>query len=488
MKNSTSTLQVKIQKMGNFLSGMVMPNIGVFIAWGIITALFIPTGWFPNEYLAKLVGPTITYLLPVLIGYTGGYNVYGRRGGVIGAAATMGLVIGSNITMLVGGMAMGPLAAWIMKKVDKVFEGKVKPGFEMLIDNFSIGIVGALLMIGGYAVVEPIFSVILTTLSSGVNWAVQNGYIPLAAIFVQPAAVLFLNNAINHGIMAPLGIQQVLEHGKSILFLVEGNCGPLMGVLIAYCFFGRGLAKKSAPAASLILFIGGIGEIYFPYILMKPKLIVAPIMGSMVSLFLFQTLGGGLVGIPSPGSFITFLLMTPKGGFTANLISFVAGFVVSLAIASVILKIDSAKEDALEEQESARKAFEARHVPVAGVNVATSVEKNNDARDVIIPGSVFRKVIVACDAGMGSSAMGASVLRNRLKKAQVEGVEVKNASISNIPAGTDLIITHYDLMSRAKSNVTDPNVQFMGITNFIEADQYKRIISLIQNNSAKESA
>jgi PTS system mannitol-specific IIC component len=469
--------------MGNFLSGMVMPNIGVFISWGIITALFIPTGWFPNAYFAKLVGPTITYLIPVLIGYTGGYNIYGRRGGVIGAAATIGLVIGANITMIIGGMVMGPLAAWIMKKVDKIFEGKVKPGFEMLIDNFSIGIVGALLMITGYSVVEPIFSVILQFLSTGVNWAVNNGYIPLAAIFVQPACVLFLNNAINHGIMAPLGIQQVLEHGKSILFLVEGNCGPLMGVLIAYCFFGRGLAKKSAPAASLILFIGGIGEIYYPYVLMKPKLIIAPILGSMTSLFLFQKLGGGLVGIPSPGSFVTFLLMTPKGGFTANLVSFVAGFLVSLSIASFILKIDSAKEAALEAQDAANQV-NGMELAFAGNIADVTVQTAVNAQNIIIPGKKIKKIIVACDAGMGSSAMGASVLKNRLKKSQIEGVEVKNTSISNIPQEVDLIITHFDLMKRAKSSVNRDDVSFMGILNFVEATEYDEIIQQVKTSNS----
>lgn len=478
MSKEQSSLQVKIQKMGNFLSGMVMPNIGVFIAWGLITSLFIPTGWFPNEYLAKLVGPTITYLLPVLIGYTGGYNIYGLRGGVIGAAATMGLVIGSNITMLVGGMIMGPLAAWIMKKIDKLFIGRVKPGFEMLIDNFSIGIIGAILMIAGYALVEPIFSVILAALSSGVNWAVDNGYIPLASIFVQPACVLFLNNAINHGIMAPLGIQQVLEHGKSILFLVEGNCGPLMGVLIAYCLFGRGLAKKSAPAASLILFIGGIGEIYFPYVLMKPKLIIAPIMGSMVSLFLFQTLGGGLVGIPSPGSFVTFILMTPKGAFTANLIAFVTGFAVSLTIASIILKLDSAKEAQLEAQ-----VLRDNDKNTSTQSQQSDNQKSIDSLNVIVKHKKIEKIIVACDAGMGSSTMGASVLRNLLKKAQVEDVVVKNTSISNLPNDADLIVTHIDLMQRAKSSINNNNIIFMGIRNFVEGKQYDEIINLVKENN-----
>ncbi len=481
MSKEQVSLQVKIQRMGNFLSGMVMPNIGVFIAWGLITALFIPTGWFPNEYLAKLVGPTITYLLPALIGYTGGYNVYGKRGGVIGAAATMGVVIGSDITMLVGGMVMGPLAAWLIKKVDKLFEGKVKPGFEMLFDNFSIGIVAALLMVAGYAVVEPIFSVILSTLAQGVYWALNKGLIPFTAIFVQPACVLFLNNAINHGIMAPLGIQQVVEHGKSILFLVEANGGPQLGVLLAYMFFGRGMARKSAAPAALIHFIGGIGEIYFPFVLMKPKLIIAPIVGSMVSLFIFQTMDGGVVGIPSPGSIIAFLMMTPKGSFIANILGYGIGCLVSMAIAGALLKMDARRDAELEAQELAAAATAENVVEVSENTPAAAAV---DAQNTVVPGVKIKKIIVACDAGMGSSAMGASVLRNRLKKAQIEGVEVKNASISNLPDDVDLIITHFDLMKRAKSNVSRPNVSFMGIRNFVEATQYDEIIHQVKENNA----
>lgn len=480
MSKEKVSLQVKIQRMGNFLSGMVMPNIGVFIAWGLITALFIPTGWFPNEYLARLVGPTITYLLPALIGYTGGYNVYGKRGGVIGAAATMGVVIGSDITMLVGGMVMGPLAAWIIKKVDKLFEGKVKPGFEMLIDNFSIGIVAALLMVAGYAVVEPIFSVILSTLAQGVYWALNKGLIPFTAIFVQPACILFLNNAINHGIMAPLGIQQVVEHGKSILFLVEANGGPQLGVLLAYMFFGRGMAKKSAAPAALIHFIGGIGEIYFPFVLMKPKLIIAPIVGSMVSLFIFQTMDGGVVGIPSPGSIIAFLMMTPKGSFIANILGYGIGCLVSMAIAGALLRMDARRDAELEAQEVAAAADVAEVTEIAPVAATATA----DAQNTVVPGVKIKKIIVACDAGMGSSAMGASVLRNRLKKAQIEGVEVKNASISNLPDDVDLIVTHFDLMKRAKANVNRPNVSFMGIRNFVEATQYDGIIHQVKQNNA----
>lgn len=478
MSSSPNTLQLKIQKLGAFLSGMVMPNIGVFIAWGIITALFIPTGWYPNEYLAKLVGPTITYLLPVLIGYTGGHAIHGRRGGVIGALATMGVVIGASVTMLIGGMVMGPLAAWIMKKFDGWLVGRVKPGFEMLVDNFSIGIIGGILMIIGYAAVEPIFSLILGFLSAGVNWALNHSLIPLASIFVAPAQVLFLNNAINHGIMAPLGIQQVVEHGRSILFLVEGNSGPLVGVMVAYCLFGKGLARKTAPAATIIVMFGGIAEVYFPYVLMKPKLVLAPILGSMVSLFIFQTFDGGTVAVPSPGSVIAFAMMTPKGYFTVNLAGYFAGLIVSAIVAGILLKLDkSPVEDGEEYQEETTTSY----ISTAPVVAATNSESTAFAGGEHLTDRKINKIIVACDAGMGSSAMGASVLRTRAKKAMLN-VTVANASVSSIPEDTDLVVTHADLLNRARQNNKNPDTQFISIKNFIEAKQYDRVLEHVQKN------
>ena len=85
---------------------MVMPNIGAFIAWGFITALFIPEGWWPNGQLAQLVGPMLTYLLPLLIAYTAGRNVAGERGGVIGAIAAVGVIVGSQYDWRIGGLAV----------------------------------------------------------------------------------------------------------------------------------------------------------------------------------------------------------------------------------------------------------------------------------------------------------------------------------------------------------------------------------------------
>ncbi|MEO1771637.1 PTS mannitol transporter subunit IICB [Candidatus Enterococcus ferrettii] len=470
--------KTKVQKFGGMLSSMIMPNIGAFIAWGLITALFIPTGWFPNETLGQLVDPSIKYLLPLLIAYTAGANVYDRRGGVIGAVATMGIIIGSDMPMLMGAMVMGPVAAIIIRRVDKLYEGKVKPGLEMLVDNFSIGIVGGILMILGLIAIEPIFNVILSGLSTGVNWFVDKNLIPLTSIFVAPAQVLFLNNAINHGIMSPLGIEQVVETGKSILFLVEGNSGPLVGVMLAFCFFGKGVAKKTAPASTIIVMFGGIAEVYFPYILMKPILVLAPIFGSMTSLTIFQFFGGGTVAVPSPGSIIAFLLMTPRGSFIVNIVGYFAGMGVSCLIASFLLKRDKTMVDDTEE------LIETEVGPIndgAALEHAVAGAQTGQAITGEIDPSRIHKIVVACDAGMGSSAMGASMLKTKVNKAMLN-MEVINKSINNIPDDADLVITHQDLLDRAIENNKDkPNIQYLTLSAFMDGAEYDAIVKKLKD-------
>jgi PTS system mannitol-specific IIC component len=271
--------RVAVQKFGTFLSSMILPNIAAFIAWGIVTMFFIPAGFTPNESLASLVGPMIIYLLPLLIANQGGRLVYDTRGGVVASIATVGVIVGTDIPMFLGAMIMGPLAAWLMKQVDRIWEGKIKAGFEMLVNNFSAGILGFLLAIAGFFAFGPVVQALSNGLEAAVDWLVKLSLLPLLSILVEPGKVLFLNNAINHGVFTPIGTQQASETGKSILFLVEANPGPGLGILLAFTFFGVGLARASAPGAIIIQFFGGIHEIYFPYVLMKPILILAAIAG-----------------------------------------------------------------------------------------------------------------------------------------------------------------------------------------------------------------
>ncbi|MEL7630186.1 PTS mannitol transporter subunit IICBA [Pectobacterium aroidearum] len=451
-------IKIKVQNFGRFLSNMVMPNIGAFIAWGIITALFIPTGWIPNETLAKLVGPMITYLLPLLIGYTGGRLVFGERGGVVGAITTMGVIVGTDIPMFLGAMIVGPLGGWAIKRFDRVVDGKIKSGFEMLVNNFSAGIIGMLLAILAFLAIGPLVEVFSQVLASGVNLMVQNNLLPFTSIFVEPAKILFLNNAINHGIFSPLGIQQATETGKSIFFLIEANPGPGMGVLMAYMFFGRGNAKESAPGAAIIHFLGGIHEIYFPYVLMNPRLIIAVILGGMTGVFTLSVLGGGLVSPASPGSILAVLAMTPKGAYFANLAAIAAAFAVSFIVSAILLKSTKQKEEDL--SDATRRVQEMK---ASAKGTAASVGVSGDM-------STVRKIIVACDAGMGSSAMGAGVLRKKVQDAGLTNISVTNSAINSLPDDVDLVITHRDLTERAMRHA--PQAQHISLTNFLDSGLY----------------
>ncbi|MCN0179552.1 PTS mannitol transporter subunit IICB [Salinispora arenicola] len=340
--NYTPTVQgtgvkATIQRIGGFLAGMVMPNIGAFIAWGLITALFIPTGWLPNEDFAALVGPMITLLLPVLIGYTGGRLVHGQRGAVVGAVATVGIVVGAEVPMFLGAMIIGPAAAYVVKRIDGLIQDRIRPGFEMLVDNFTAGIVGAGMALLGVWGIGPVVGRLTDIAGSGVDWLVSHHLLGLVSVIVEPAKVLFLNNAINHGVLGPLGVTEAAEAGKSILFMVETNPGPGLGLLLAYFFFGPRSLRPTAPAAMIIQFFGGIHEVYFPYVLMKPRLILAMIAGGAAGVSTFMITGAGLVATPSPGSVFAYFAVTPKGGWFGVVLGIVIAAAVTFAVAALLL-------------------------------------------------------------------------------------------------------------------------------------------------------
>ena len=336
------------QKFGGFLAGMVIPNIGAFIAWGLLTALFIPTGWLPNADLSKMVGPMIVNLLPILIAYTGGRLIHGQRGAVIGSIAAVGVIVGTDIPMFLGAMIVGPLAAALLKRVDKALDPITPPGFEMLIGNFSLGITGLLAAMGSFAGIGPAVTAISTVLGNFVQTLVDSHLLPLASIVIEPAKVLFLNNAINHGVLAPLGVQQAAVDGKSILFMLESNPGPGLGILAAFWLFGPKVLRGSAPGAIVIHFLGGIHEIYFPYILMRPVMILAAIAGGMTGVATFMITGAGLVATPSPGSIFAYFAMTPKDGYVGMLAGVILSAVVSFLVGMVLLRLSKAGDDDLE--------------------------------------------------------------------------------------------------------------------------------------------
>ena len=435
----------KIQNFGRALSAMVMPNIGAFIAWGLITALFIPTGWFPNEHLAKLVAPMLTYMLPLLIGYTAGHNVSGVRGGVIGAIATAGVIVGTDVPMFIGAMIMGPLAAWCIKQFDKAVEGKVRAGFEMLVNNFSLGIIGMILAIVGYISVGGAISWLTELFESGIVYLKDHNMLPLVSIFIEPAKVMFLNNAINHGILTPLGTVQVKELGESIIFFLESNPGPGFGLLMAYWCFGKGAAKSSAPGAVLIQFIGGIHEIYYPYILSRPLLIVPMILGASSSILFMTVAHAGLIGPISPGSIVSVVIMSASGKMLINVAAVLVAATITFLTSALILRRGSKDDDTLPQNPFTPKY----KLDKQGVTNSADV----------------KHIVFACDAGMGSSALGATRFRKRIEPLQL-GIKVTNASVNSIPADADIVVCQQGLASRAAGNA--PQVRIVAIENFLD--------------------
>lgn len=450
-------MKENVQRFGRFLSGMVMPNIAVFIAWGFITALFIPTGWMPNETLAQMVAPMQRFLLPTLIAYTGGKMVYDVRGGVVGAAAAIGILAGTEDPMFIGAMIAGPLDGWLMKKVDGLFAGKIPAGFEMLVNNFSAGILGALLAVFGCLAIEPLCVGIKDVLVICVDFLVKRSLLPLTSLFVEPAKILFLNNAINHGVFTPLGMDQVAEAGKSIFFLIEANPGPGLGLLLAYSFFGKGAARSSAPSAVIIHFLGGIHEIYFPYVLMNPLTVLAVMAGGMSGVFINSIFNSGLVSAASPGSIIAILGMCAKDSYIGVILSVIVAAAVSFVIAAFILKFSNKNTDdnALEEASAA---------------VSSMKSEAKGAK----PAGTVSKIVFACDAGMGSSAMGATTLTKKLNAAGMK-VTVEHFALDDVPKDTQVIVTHKSLVERAETRC--PNALIFPITNFMGGKEYDEIVA-----------
>lgn len=444
-----------VQRFGKFLSSMVMPNIGAFIAWGFITALFIEKGWLPNAQLATLNGPMLNYLLPVLIAFQGGKLIGGDRGGVMGAIATIGVIVGApDYPMLMGAMVMGPLAGFVIKKFDQAMDGRMPAGFEMLINNFSIGIFGMLLAIVGYYAIGPFMSAVLVVLKGGVQVLVDHSLLPLAAIFIEPAKVLFLNNAINHGIFTPIGIEQAAEAGKSIMYMLEANPGPGLGLLLAYWAFSKDKATKdSAPGAIIIHFLGGIHEIYFPYILMNPLVIVGPIAGNICAILFYSITKAGLVGPSAPGSIIAFMSMSPKTSIAITALGVLIAAAVSFLVSSPIVKMAGSKS--LEDAQKKTSDMKAESKGQAAEVLSGADVKTDD----------IKKIVFACDAGMGSSAMGATKFRNRIKPLNL-GITVTNTSVDNVPADADVVVCQYILQDRAVKSA--PQARLVAIGNFLQ--------------------
>ena len=504
----------KIQAFGSFLSSMIMPNIGAFIAWGFIAAIFIDNGWFPNKQLSQLAGPMITYLIPLLIAFSGGRLIHGLRGGIIAATSTMGVIVALPDTpMLLGAMIMGPLVGWLMKKIDEIIQPRTPQGFEMLFNNFSAGILGFIMTILSFELLAPLMKFIMHILSVAVEFLVHLHLLPIVSIIVEPAKIVFLNNAINHGVFTPLGADQVTHAGQSILFTIESNPGPGLGILLAYMLFGKGTAKATSYGAGIIHFLGGIHEIYFPYVLMRPLLFLAVILGGMTGVATYQATGFGFKSPASPGSFIVYCLNAPRGEFLHMLLGVVLATLVSFIVAALIMKFTKEPKQDLEAATAQMESTKGKKSNVStkltgettgsgAANTTTQSstkenqsESNESSEEQLLDNyntedvnahdySEMNHVIFACDAGMGSSAMGASMLRNKFKKAGLTDINVTNTAINQLPSDAQLVITQKTLTDRAIKKT--PNAIHISVDNFLNSPRYEELLNSLKKDQNKD--
>jgi PTS system mannitol-specific IIC component len=356
-------------------------------------------------------------------------------------------------------MILGPAAGYVVKKFDDLTGDKIPSGFEMLVQNFSLGIFGILFAIAGYYLIGPFVELFTEILSTATEFIIGKGILPLVSLFIEPAKILFLNNAINHGLFTPMGIEQVQSSGNSIMFLLEANPGSGLGVLLAYWLFSKGTAKNTAPGSLIIHLFGGIHEIYFPYILARPVLIIGPIIGSASAILIYVLFEGGLVAPASPGSIFAIIAMTPKGKHLVVLLGVIVEAFLSFIISAVILKKSKEKEEEI---------------------LTTTLEKelltaNNYQKEKI------NKITFACDAGMGSSAMGATRFRKKLAKSGIN-INVTNSSVDDIPNDTDVIVCQQFLSERAKQAA--PYSKLIIIENFLDDPNLEMLFTQIsQANS-----
>ncbi|WP_272917464.1 PTS mannitol transporter subunit IICB [Pontibacillus yanchengensis] len=469
--NNSPSIRAKVQAFGGFLTNMVLPNIGAFIAWGLLTALFIPSGWMPNEEFAKIVGPAINFLLPLLLAITGGRMVGGQRGAVMGAIGAIGLIVGADIPMFLGAMVIGPLGGLIIKKFDNLLENRIPAGFEMIVNNFSLGILGFLLMLVSFEFIGPVIEAANNGITVAIEALVATGLLPLLSLINEPAKVLFLNNVIDQGIYYPLGMQAAAEQGKSIYFTVASNPGPGLGLLLAFTFFGGKTSRRTAPGAMIIHFLGGIHELYFPYVLMKPLTIIGMIGGGMTGIAVFELFDAGLVAGPSPGSIFAYLGLTPKGSFVGIISGVLAAAGVTFLITSLILKMDKNTEET--EEENLNEHIEkSKAMKQEGKQVSAASEQNT---------TEIEKISFACDAGAGSSAMGATAFRKKLHKKGIEGIEVKHYRIEDVPEDSNIVVVHKDLLDRAKIAHSDKEI--ITIENFLDDPSLHELLERLENLS-----
>ncbi|MDW2800210.1 protein-N(pi)-phosphohistidine--sugar phosphotransferase [Clostridium boliviensis] len=428
-----------------YYSRVIAESIPLFVTAGLLSVF--SAGIFQNEHLYEMSKILSSLVIPVFMGYKAGTMCGGEVGGLAGTLAASVVVMAEPVSAMILSVTAGGVAGFLCKKGLDRIKNWIPSGFEMLFSNLYLASLGLLAGGAAYVLLIPEAEWMLGFLGNGLSLMIDRGIIPFISFVVEPLKIIFFNNWINHGIFLPLGLEQLKTQGSSILFLLETNPGPGFGILLAYTLANRNI-RKPMVSSLIIQFLGGIHEVYFPYILSDIRLLAGAIAGSIAGNYCFMVTGSGLLGPASPGSIITILIMADKKHWLGIVMGISISAAVSCFLSCLILSgrrrepaIDKDKEQKVEE------------MPVKRMEHA--------------------KIYFVCDVGLGSSAMASAIFKKKLRLEGLTGIEVFHVSVDRIPADADAIVCQKNF---ARS-LPEINIPCFTVDNLTDMSGYKELLN-----------
>lgn len=470
-----------LHRFGKFYTKVIINFIGIFIFVGILSVVFGDYGWLPNEDIYAISQFVYKVVIPIMIAYAAGNQAghlgecagskHLQIGGAIAVMATSGMILADDEIGILGAMILGPLSGMLWKYMLEPKVEKVKTGMEMLVRNVTAAFAGSIMTLIAFYLIAPVISAGENILLSGIDYLIEHKLIWLVSFVIEPAKVFFLNNSINHGILIPIGMQQAEQMGESILFLLETNPGPGLGILAAL-YLEKKEKRKQYAASMFVEFVGGIHEIYFPEVIANMWLLLALICGGAAGNLCFLILHGATTGVVSPGSIFSVLLVCTQNRILGVLVGIIVSAAVSAAVAILILKW----------QKKRFKISEKNTMEEIG-----SVEKTAPVVQSVLEGKVEKKMIqkigFICNAGVGSSAMGAALFRKKLREMNLTEIEVEAYAADQIPEDLDAVVCQKDLMEMLLPELRAVKVYI--VESLLNQSEYMAIIEEIQKGGER---
>lgn len=521
-------MRKSLQKFTKIYSRSIRKNIGIFIFTGLLGGLFAPQGWLPDENMYAISLLISGIVLPAFLAYSVAELLSDNDGGVIAVLASAGIIVADVNVGIPGALLMGIFCGILWKYLLMPLNTKVKAGFEFLCKNLAVAFSGLVLSLAAYFAAAPILAGIIHLLERGLDFLIQEKLMFLLSVVIEPAKILFLNNSINYGLLIPLGMQQAEQSGSSILFLLESNPGPGFGVLLAMLLTCT-KKRREYGLGAVIQIIGGIHEIYFPLVLSNIRLVFPLIAGGITGTVCFNLLGAGLSAPAAPGSLLTILLVSKRGQQAGVLLGIFLSAIVSMMISLLILWMPKQgketaddgisekealltalleekkemQEDENSKQEVLLTALPGQKKKMSGneildttvLDAKTELEvsrkmqmtEKEQEQSKDITNRQIHRIGFICDGGMGSSAMGASLLRRRLKEKGILDIEVTAHAGDMIPEGLDILVCQKSYLEVLRKEI-GMNRAVYAVETLLDISGFDALIELLQKGANSDES